>query len=873
MSFQQNRRDINCSGWGPYSLQGIGLSHANPEGHLMSIIPYCGYMSSKSVFPQMRDYRKDFEVLHALPDLSRYAFRYLIEPDKSVFIDAEYTTIDKNSALLRLKYNNNSKSTKLMHSWLGFTFEPAKLKPKLILQKDMKVIQAEEYSYIDCKHSSWDEEMPYGITRDANATTGRAFSSRLCTGNIIKWILPENVKKCKYIFIRYTLGEDDFKIKLNNKILNLKGTNNQYAFSEVLSFDLEKTKELILKQYKSIMDFKVDCIILSEKKIYPEIKDTNISPNIMDYKYDDKLAFVKLKEFKKVYGIKSEHLFSKTEFSPRRWFKTLHTDGPYEIDYRLLTIANLNHPDTFCECRHLAMGTKILKLKLGESATQEFIISTGNTENEFKTNIDNACEAKNNILVGINKKLQTFEERFDGKFSDFAQKLSTQLLCNISYPGYMEDHFVKYYTPSKYYNTFYLWDMGMTGIGLTSVSKENSIDLLNQYFNEDSCPTPFIQHGTLLPIHIILYWQIYSVYKDKKILDDFFQKAYRMYEFFAGKDVRSRTRDEKTGLISTFSYVYNTGGWDDYPLQQIVLKSQRKNYYPVVQISQIILCAKLLRMAAYVLDKNDLISEFTADIEDFEKSLYKYQWNSKDEVFSYYDGENECKMKINNEDGNKGMDGYYPLVSQSVSKELADKFIKKLVNENHFLTKFGLTTVDKKASYYRDDGYWNGHVWAPHNWFFIKAMLTYGYSKEAYKVSQRLLKGFSDAYKRSGNISECLHNELGTEEHVPYFSGLTAPLLNVYDMFFGKAEVSFGFNIFAEVIKIKNKKTLKILSPFFKGKTSLILNLEAQKEYNLFMNDEKIKKIETDKYGRYHLTLNITKDEHKILIMDRLKNI
>jgi hypothetical protein len=275
---------------------------------------------------------------------------------------------------------------------------------------------------------------------------------------------------------------------------------------------------------------------------------------------------------------------------------------------------------------------------------------------------------------------------------------------------------------------------------------------------------------------------------------------------------------------------------------------------------------------ASITGASNLIDEMSDDIHKMEKKLYKYHWNEKEGLFSYYDKENQSFFKLNGEEANKGLDGYYPLVSSSVPQETASAFAQKLFDPEKFLTNYGITTVDKTAKYFREDGYWNGHVWVPHNWFIWKALLDYGYASQARLLAKRLFKGFCDAFYRSGNIVECLHHETGQEEHVPFFSGLNGQLFNLYKAYSGKNvfSVSSGFQSYAKLKQKGRKIELEIISPFFKGKSAFVLNLKPNKKYQIFEEGAQVAKFKTDGSASADICLQLTKNSHQYEISECL---
>lgn len=88
---------------------------------------------------------------------------------------------------------------------------------------------------------------------------------------------------------------------------------------------------------------------------------------------------------------------------------------------------------------------------------------------------------------------------------------------------------------------------------------------------------------------------------------------------------------------------------------------------------------------------------------------------------------------------NMGMDGASPLVAGVCTPEQESRLVGYLMSEKHIWTRYGMTAVDQSAPYYRDDGYWNGTVWMPHQWFFWKTLLDLGRADEAHQVAKTAL--------------------------------------------------------------------------------------------------------------------------------------
>ena len=59
--------------------------------------------------------------------------------------------------------------------------------------------------------------------------------------------------------------------------------------------------------------------------------------------------------------------------------------------------------------------------------------------------------------------------------------------------------------------------------------------------------------------------------------------------------MRGPNRD---GLIRSWDYFYNSGGWDDYPPQWFVRENNLRDPAPVIGSAHVIRCARILAAAA-----------------------------------------------------------------------------------------------------------------------------------------------------------------------------------------------------------------------------------------------------------------------------------
>ena len=147
------------------------------------------------------------------------------------------------------------------------------------------------------------------------------------------------------------------------------------------------------------------------------------------------------------------------------------------------------------------------------------------------------------------------------------------------------------------------------------------------------------------------------------------------------------------------------------------------------------------------------------------------------------------------ENYNKGFDGVYPLVAGAVSGERKQKLISHLKNPDELWTPAGLSAVDISASYYFDDGYWNGNVWMSHQWFMWKTMLDNGEGDFAFEIANRALDMWKAETDFSYNTYECFGIKTRRGGWFHNFGGLSAPICIWANAYYRPGTVTGGLDL------------------------------------------------------------------------------
>ncbi|MEY8427370.1 Ig-like domain-containing protein [Lachnospiraceae bacterium 46-15] len=118
--------------------------------------------------------------------------------------------------------------------------------------------------------------------------------------------------------------------------------------------------------------------------------------------------------------------------------------------------------------------------------------------------------------------------------------------------------------------------------------------------------------------------------------------------------------------------------------------------------------------------------------------------------------------------------GLWALAAGVATKDQADRMIREYVlNSNKMFRPNGLATVCYDYSTFKPTGgYWNGAVWSPTSYQWLKGLQKYGYDELAFKEAVRHTNALADvcvngAYDRYGNFLHTLWENYSSEYSIP----------------------------------------------------------------------------------------------------------
>jgi len=192
-----------------------------------------------------------------------------------------------------------------------------------------------------------------------------------------------------------------------------------------------------------------------------------------------------------------------------------------------------------------------------------------------------------------------------------------------------------------------------------------------------------------------------------------------------------------------------------------------------------------------------------------------------------------------------GLDGVAPLIAGIASKSQQKKMMDNLFSAKHLWTPYGISAVDQSATYFRQDGYWNGTVWMPHQWFMWKAMLDMGEADKAWQIAHTALELWKRETDLTYSTYEHFISSSGRGAGWSQFSGLSSPVLNWYASYYKIGTVTTGLEIWIDQQHFDENHSSYTASlefdPTSTHEKCMLVCLDPANQYQAFFNHAKLK--------------------------------
>ena len=182
-----------------------------------------------------------------------------------------------------------------------------------------------------------------------------------------------------------------------------------------------------------------------------------------------------------------------------------------------------------------------------------------------------------------------------------------------------------------------------------------------------------------------------------------------------------------------------------------------------------------------------------------------------------------------------------------------------MTDEKEMHTPFGISAVDKSASYYMVNGYWNGNIWFPHQWFIWKSMLDCGESVFAKDIAHLALNIWKREVESTYYTFEMVNTVTGLGGWFHNFGGLSSPLNMWMKAYYCPGTVNVGFDTWLDRTEFSKDNTEAEIEFTYYGKNerfNLLCVMDENHTYTAALDGEEIK-AEYEK-GLLTFTLNIS---------------
>ncbi len=433
----------------------------------------------------------------------------------------------------------------------------------------------------------------------------------------------------------------------------------------------------------------------------------------------------------------------------------------------------------------------------------------------------------------------------DYQFS--ARLMKAALFSNVVYPIYRYGEPIVHYTPGKRWDSLYTWDSGFIGLGILDYSKEKAEYIMDIYLSEEKNQDfAFLSHGSMIPTQFYLYYEILQRASggEREALRKYYAMFRRAYLYMAGKAEDSTTGRLPGELMTVYDYFYNASGMDDYPPQVYLHRHHlEKNVSPVCSNAHFIRFAKIMCRIAELYGYEKDRAEYESDWKKTAEALLEYAWDEESGYFGYAvyreDAEKwEILKTENGENQNRGIDGVTPLFAGICTAQQEEKMLAHLKSDKELWSPVGISTVDRSAEYYYDNGYWNGSVWFPYQYLIWKAMLDIGENEFAFRIADRALHAWKQEVEFSYNTFEMIQIETERGGWFHQFGGLSAPIVIWYHAYYRPGTVTAGFETWLESSCFNERHTEARICYRINAqkKNRIIAVMDSGREYEVSVN-------------------------------------
>lgn len=857
--------DLSLPAWGPYTKQYSGISHvpAKNNGVRFDLSVFPGYYRRRVDVPNVT-FESGYHMWDARPDLSRYTIRHELEWKDRVYADISFAQAGPDASLIRAECcNDTDQPQNLVLHWMASLHLPSPSYTNFeVTGADISLPEGAAMA-LACDHQDLRFAVPRprdglamdGLRRGEEPVkgfvkgygVGQGFGGKGGVGRFGQVIPNGKGDKVWYklrlekplsapcLVVRYLNAGDEAGLLTlpGGEELELPPCTQPSLARVELKTPLDAGEVMMELTGGGKGEPKLDCLVLCEAaeadQVKIEIRQPAPRPE-MELLEKERILLLKYRDAEEYYGL----VWQDCDWQLREIENDeLDVFLRYTVQDHVNSVLRGNGKGHFAN-----LFIRPIPLQPGQHRCVYGAVCSAASRRQALER----CRQLANLDWAGRWQREDAETPApllpEGEKYQLGQRLMrTTLLTNVVYPVYTRGQYIRHNTPGRWWDCLYTWDSGMIGMGLATADLRRAYDCLNAYLTpEGDDEAAFIFHGSLVPTQFYLFGELLNRTGSLELVKDCYPRLMQYYRFYTGQAGGSTTANLGSGLLRPWDYFYNSGGWDDYPPQK-GLHAQRleANCTPVVTTSHAIRCARLLAYTAGLLGKEEDKAQLLADAEGFTQALQEYAWDPQAGYFSYllHDEQGKPQDFFRHESGenyNMGLDGASPLFAGACTPDQQQLLWQRLADPDRLWCPCGLSTVDQSAPYYSKEGYWNGAVWMPYQWFFFKAALDAGRGEFAWRIADTALELWRKETERSYHCFEHFMIQSGRGAGWHQFGGLSAPVTQWFASYYRPGTVTTGFDTYLRKAEFgpDNQSVRLELDVTRPGKTTLLLVLEGQ---------------------------------------------
>lgn len=882
--------DVNSLGaWGPYSKQYAGISHIGElsSGRRVDFAVMPGFYRRSYSVPNVL-YESGYHPWRVDPQMTEITYRFDLEWKERVYVDVTYHVLDSLRVLVGAACVNNTDLPQniLLHNVVWTSYDDDHPRVEAVNTAGTTVRYGCDYASFEPAVRRHDYALVYDGWMRGEARDGRSLS-----GSVLRDFGRDPGDRVEYRFtaaeacpggsfaLRYKLAEGcKARLKVSGireDEIELSGTGD-YALVR-FGCAIDRGENRLELESLTAEPVTLDALFFGDAATVGAVA---VRPRPLVYKpalvEGDDALLVKYDGLENYYAIGWDYPMTEIKEFANSDLDVFMRRAVHRHPPRYFTGDRKGYyTSVFMRPIVLAPKSDTIIYSLLATGTRRQVEAAAG---EFRRNGRSLAESVAGCRDATG--IPLLPEAADYAFGE--QLLEATLLTNVVYPVYTQKEYIRHFTPGKNWNSLYTWDLGFISMALNEIDPVKGFETIRAYTTGEDAQSAFIHHGTPLPIQFFAYSDLNNRLQSDEAAAFLYPRLKRYYDFVVGHNPHSTTR-MPSGLLRTWDYFYSTGGWDDYPPQH-ELRSRTELYpsvVPMVTTSYYLRAAKILRMQARKMGLRHDVAQYDRDIRMLTDAIQSNAWDDEAGYFGYvmHDETGRPVSLFRYKDGsnfNKGLDGISPFVAGICTPRQTERILENLFSSDRLWTDIGISTVDRSAAYYSEDGYWNGCVWMPHQFLIWKSLLDNDLTDEAHKVAFTALDTWNRECRASYNSFEHFIISSGRGAGWHNFSGLSSPLVNWFYSYFRIGHATTGFDAALSRVRFSDdctRCTAEVdFEPSAVGRNvAVLLCLTPGPDYEVRL-DGKAVKIRSPYPGLLYVSLSATARTARLEVKPRKTN-